>query len=174
MKKIILISMLCLFGTLTVSSQTNEQIELKKKRYYLNDKKLNNKELKGILMSNPESAAEYKIAQKNSTIGTVPAIAGSALVLYGTVVMLKQSVDESNAISNGDIYYESDPSKYVTPILIGCALGLSAIPFALASNKHLKKSVSIYNSKKSATGYRNEMKLNFGLTQNGVGVTCHF
>ena len=175
MKKLIfltvIIAFVCSFSGL---SQTSNQIVLNKKRYYQGDKKLTNKELKSILLSDPESAVEYKIAQKNSTIGAVPAIAGTVLVLYGTGVMLKQSIDESNAISNGELYYQSDQSKFMTPILIGCVLGLSSIPFALASNKHLKKSVTIYNSKKSLTGYRDEMKLDFGFTQNGVGVTYHF
>jgi hypothetical protein len=166
--------MLCLFGTLAGFSQTSNQIELKKKRYYQNDKKLTSKDLKSILSSNPESAVEYQIAKKNGTIAAVPAGIGSALCLYGAAVSLKQSVDESNAISNGDLYYESDQSKFVTPILIGAGLVVVAIPFMISSNKHLKKSISIYNSKKSSTGYRDEIKLDFGLTQNGIGVTYHF
>ena len=155
-------------------SQTGNQIELKKKRYYQNDKKLKSKELKSILLSDPESAVEYKIAKKNSTIAAVPAGIGSLLCFYGVGVMLKQSADESNAISNGDIYYQSDQSKFVTPVLVGTGLIIVAVPFMISSNKHLKKSVSIYNSKKTSTGYRDEMKLNFGLTKNGVGITCSF
>jgi hypothetical protein len=157
-----------------VASQTNEQIELKKKRYYQNDKKLTNKDLKSILLSDPESAVEYEIAKKNSTIAAVPATIGAALCLYGAAVSLKQSVDESNAISDGNLYYQSDQSKFVTPILVGAGLVVVAIPFMISSNNHLKKSVTIYNSKKSSTGYRDEMKLDFGITQTGVGVTYHF
>jgi hypothetical protein len=172
MKKLILLSVIFAFVcSFSGFAQTGNQIELKKKRYYQNDKKLTNKELKSILMSNPESAVEYNLAKKNSSIGAIPAMAGSVLVLYGTVVNLKQSVEESNAISNGNLYYQSDPSKYVTPMLIGCALGISSIPFALASNKHLKKSVSIYNSQKTL-GY--DQKLEFGITQNGVSLVYKF
>lgn len=157
-----------------VASQTNEQIELKKKRYYQNDKKLTNKDLKSILLSDPESAVEYKLAKKNSTIAAIPAGIGTVLCLYGTAVSLKQSADESNAISDGDLYYESDQSKFVSPILIGAGLVVVAIPFMISSNSHLKKSVTIYNSKRTSTGYRDEMKLEFGLTQNGVGVVYRF
>jgi hypothetical protein len=167
MKKVILISMLCLFGTLAVSAQTNEQIVIKKKRYYLNDKKLNNKELKSILLSEPESAIEYKLAKKNSTIAMVPALAGTGLVIYGTIVMLGQADDEANGET-------VDQSKWVTPTLIGAGLVVVSFPFIISSNSHLKKSVTIYNSRKPATGYRDVMKLDLGLTQNGVGITCSF
>ena len=114
------------------------------------------------------------MAKKNGTIAAVPAGIGAALCLYGTVVALKQSADESDAIANGDLYYESDQSKFVTPILVGAGLIVVAMPFMISSNKHLKKSVTIYNSKKTSTGYRDEMKLDFGFTQNGIGVTYHF
>ena len=174
MKKIICFSVLLMIVATTLFAQTNEQIVIKKKRYYLGEKKLNNKELKSVLLSDPESAVEYNIAKKNSTIAAVPATIGAALCLYGSVVMLKQSIDESNAISEGDLYYESDQSKFVTPILIGAGLVVVAIPFMISSNNHLKKSVTIYNSKKTSTGYRDEMKLDFGFTQNGVGITYHF
>ncbi len=175
MKKLIFLTVIFAFvSSFSGFSQTGNQIELKKKRYYQNDKKLTNKDLQSILLSNPESAVEYKLAKKNSTIGAIPALTGTALVLYGTVIMLKQSIDESNAISDGDLYYQSDQSKFVTPILIGAGLAVVAIPFALVSNKHLKKSITIYNSNKTLTSYRDEMKLDFGLTQNGVGIVYRF
>ena len=158
----------------TAFTQNNDPIVLKKKRYYLNNKQLNNKELKGLLLSKQESAYEYKKASTNIAIGTAIIGAGTALCLYGTAVSLKQSVNESNAISDGNLYYQSDQSKFVTPILIGAGLVLVGIPFVLSSNQHLKKSITIYNSKQTATGYRNELKLDIRLTQNGIGVTYHF
>ncbi|GAB1451545.1 hypothetical protein MASR2M47_16010 [Draconibacterium sp.] len=172
MKKLILFSVIlafiCSFSGL---SQTNNQIVLNKKRYYQGDKKLTNKELQRILMSNPESAAEYKIAKKNGTIGTIPMVAGTALCLYGAFAMLKSSIDETNALNNGEYYEES--TAYVAPILIGAGLVVVGIPFALSSIKHTKKSISIYNTNQT-TGYREIQKLEFGLTQNGVGITYRF
>lgn len=169
MKKLILFSVIFAFVcSFSGFSQTGTQIELKKKRYYQNDKKLTNKELKSILMSNPESAAEYQIAKKNSTIGAVPMVAGAALCLYGSFAMLKSSVDEANAIENGESYEETG---YVAPTLIGAGLVLVGVPFILSSGKHLKKSITIYNSKQSLGYYP---QLEFGLTQNGVGITYRF
>lgn len=166
---ILFTSLLC--ANLSFSQNSNE-IVLLKKRYYQNEKKLTNNDLKSILLSNSESAAEYKIAKKNSTIAAVPMVAGTALCLLGSFSMLKSSIDETNAINNGDIYYEAS-TAYVAPVLLGAGLVLAGVPFALASNKHLKKSISIYNSNQ-ATGYRDIQKLEFGLTQNGVGITYRF
>jgi hypothetical protein len=170
MKKVILFSMLCVFSAMSVLAQSNEQLVLKKKHYYQNDKKLNSKDIKSILLSDPESAVEYQIAKKNSTIAAVPMLAGTALCLYGSFASLKSSIDQTNALNNGEYYEEK---SYVAPVLLGAGLVLVGIPFVLSSNKHLKKSITIYN-KNQTTGFHNIQKLEFGLTQNGIGVTYHF
>jgi hypothetical protein len=171
MKKLFFFSVIFAFAcSFSVSSQTNEQIVLNKKRYYQGDKKLTNKDLQSILLSNPESAVEYKIAKKNSTIAAVPMLAGAGLCLYGSFASLKSSIDQTNALNNGE-YYEV--KSYVAPVLLGAGLVLVGIPFVLSSNKHLKKSITIYN-KNQTTGYHNIQKLEFGLTQNGIGAVYRF
>jgi hypothetical protein len=166
MKKLLLISIVALlFGPLS-RAQENSPIVLKKRVYYQNDKRLTNKDMKSILLSKPESAAEYKIAKTKSNIGAVPMIAGTGLCLYSAVVMLKQSADDANSTSQS-----SDQSKFVTPALIGAGLVFVGIPFLLSANKHMMKSIDLYN-KSSKTGYI--PNLNIGITPNGVGIVCRF
>lgn len=171
MKKLIFLTIIFAFvSSFSGFSQTGNQIELKKKRYYQNDKKLNSKEIKSILLSDPESAVEYQLAKKNSTIAAVPMLVGAGLCLYGSFASLKSSIDQTNAINNGEYYEEK---SYLAPVAIGAGLVLVGLPFVLSSNKHLKKSIDIYN-KNQNTGYRDIQKLEFGLTQNGVGVVYRF
>jgi uncharacterized membrane protein YkgB len=145
MYKLILISLLCVFCTATVLSQTNDQIIIKKGRYYVNDKQIKNKELKSLLKSEPESAAAFKKAKTFSTIGYI--------VMVPTIIVLV-------------------PTTGALPAALGGML--VATPFILISNKHMKKSIVIYNSKHGATGFRNELKLDVVLNQNDVGVSYNF
>ena len=113
-----LISMLFLFSAVAVLAQSNGQIVTKKGRYYVDDKQLSNKELKGLLKSNPESAVPLK---KSKTILTVGYVLDGATV----VVLMVASVGALPAVLGGVII---------------------AIPFILVSNKHLKESVAAYNT----------------------------
>jgi hypothetical protein len=170
MKRIFLFSLILLLTGFAGRAQENSPIVLKKKAYYQNDKKLTSNDLKSILLSKPESAAEYKIAKNKSTIALVPMTAGTVCVLYGTVVALKQSADEAKGISNGEVV-TSDQSKFVVPCLLGACLVLSGIPFVIQSQKHLKKAIDNYNSH-SKTGYRPVM--NFSIRGNGAALTYRF
>jgi hypothetical protein len=170
MKRIFLFSLILLLTCFVGLAQENSSIVLKKKAYYQNDKKLTSNDLKSILLSKPESAAEYKIAKNKSTIAMVPMTVGTVCVLYGTAVMLKQSADEANGISHGEVV-TSDQSKFVVPCLLGACLVLSGIPFVIQSQKHLKKAIENYNLH-SKTGYRPVM--NFSIRGNGVALTYKF
>jgi len=159
-------------NSLNTALQNDAQIVLKKKSAYLNDKKLTRNELKDLLLSDPKSAIEYNKAKENATIGMVPIILGTGLALYGSIVSLSSSVSDANSISNGKIE-TTDPSKYTTPIIAGCGLVLIGIPFIIASNNHIKKSINLYNSKQT-TGYNGNQMLELGLTQNGIGLVYKF
>ena len=83
MKKFILLAFLfCTFNALLVLAQTPDQLVKVKRHYYLNDKKLDNKELKSILKSDQESGIVYKKAMTNTTIGAVFASIGTAFFIY--------------------------------------------------------------------------------------------
>lgn len=171
-KKLIVVLFACFLSATSVFAHSTNQIVFNKKSAFFNDKKLSKQELADILMSEPASAAEYQKAKSNSTIAAVPLILGTGLCLVGAVISLTSSVDDANSISKGSLE-TTDPAKYMTPILAGAGLVLIGIPFALSSNKHMKKSVMLYNSSRT-TGFIDKVQLDFGFTQNGVGVVCRF
>jgi len=173
MKYFIILLVTFLWCICSVIGQENIPITIKKKSFYQGDKKLTSKELKAVLMNTPESATEYKIANSKATIGLIPMVAGTGLCLYGAAVGLKQSIDENKAISDGNLYYKSDQSKYVTPVLVGACLVMAGIPFILSSQKHILKSIELYNANtKAKTGYN--PRLEFGITQDGIGMVYRF
>jgi hypothetical protein len=103
------------------SSMNKSQILVKKGRYYVDDKPIKGKELKTLLKSDPESAVYYKKSKTFATVG---------YVLEVPAVLLIYSV------------------AGVIPGILGGVL--VATPFLIVSNKHMKKSIEIYNSKHSS------------------------
>jgi hypothetical protein len=121
MKKITLLMVLCLFTAFIVVAQSNEQIIVKKNRYYQNDKKLKNRELKTLLKSDPESAEMLKKSNSIFTIGIVTEV----VVAVGVVVA----------------------TGYTLGVLGGVAV---ALPFTVVSQNKFNKAIEIYNSKHGA------------------------
>jgi hypothetical protein len=169
MKKLILISILCAFSTLALLSQTSDQLVRIKRYYYMNDKKLNGKEIQTILKSEPESAVLLKKSKTNSTIGFVSISAATVFIIYAA---LNPPAEEEGGLPG--MISDEEMKKWMVPVY--CSLGCLAvgIPFLLSGNKQFKKSVVIYNSKHTATGFRNEMKMDIGITPYGVGIYCKF
>lgn len=162
MKLKLLILLVCICTIATSFAQTNSPLVLKKKGVFQDEKLLKKKEIKNLLMQYPESAAEYNLAYgKNYKIGTGFVISGATVALIGGGIGLAQSAQGGG--SWGPVY------------VAGAGLGLVLIgaPFMFISNSHLKKSINIYNSK-NTTGLSSQKQLEFGLTQNGVGITFHF
>ena len=150
-------------------SNNNDLIVLKKKRYYLNDKQLSIKELKDLLYSKEESADMYKKAMNNTTVGVVLLGVGTAFIIYAAINPPKE---EKGGLPG--LISDEEMSKWMVPVYISGGCILASLPFVFTGKAQLKKSITIYNSKQTATGYRNEFKLDIGLTRNGVGVTYHF
>jgi len=166
MKKLILITILVAFSTVSVLSQTTGQLIKNKRAYYLNDKKLYPKELQTILKSEPESAVVLKKSKTNSTIGYVFIGAGTVLVMYAG---LNPPEEDGLGLIN-----DEEMKKWMVPVYFSLGCLAVGIPFLLSGNKQFKKSIVIYNSKHSATGFRNEMKMDIGFTPHGVGIYCRF
>lgn len=118
MKKITLLIVLCFFTAFVVNAQSNEQIIVKKGRYYQNDKSLKNRELKALLKSDPVSAKMFK---KSNTLFATGVIVESAVVI-------------------GIIVATGLPLAGLLP---GVVVG---VPFFLVSQKKVNKAVEIYNS----------------------------
>jgi hypothetical protein len=166
MKKLTLISIIFVFCTISVLSQTDGQITIKKGYYYLNDKKIHKKELKTILLSDPESALEYNKSKKYITISLLTMSSGLVLMVYGEIVMDNAKYNEAN-------YGETtNSSKYLVPILAGVGLSLTGIIYYYSSRSH-SNAIPIYNSKHKI-GYKSDQRLDIGITQNGIGIVYRF
>ena len=169
MKKLILVSLICAFSTVVVLSQTTDQLVKEKRQYSLNNKKLNNKELKAILKSDQESAIVYKKAQTATTIGSVFAGVGTVVIL---IAALNPPAEKEGPLPG--LVSDEEMNKHLVPVFIGAGIVLAGIPFLISGNMQLKKSITIYNSKHTVTGFRNELKLDIGISQNGVGLVYRF
>jgi hypothetical protein len=168
MKKLIIISLLCAFNTLAGLSQTSDQIVLIKRHYFLNDKQLNSKELKTLLKSEQGSALIYKKVTTNNTIGAVFCGIGLAFIIY--------AVTNPPAEMEGPLpglVSDEEMNKHLIPLYIGAGCVVMMLPFILSGNSQFKKSITLYNSKHT-TGYNGTIKLDLGITKNGVGMICKF
>lgn len=108
-----------------VSSKANNQIEIKKKRYYYNDKLLVRKELATLMLSEPESAAIYK---KSRTTATVGLVLQETIQIGGFIV---------TGFSLGGILLST-----VGALAVG-------LPIAMVSDNQLLDAVSLYNLKQN-------------------------
>ncbi|MFN8239752.1 MAG: hypothetical protein U0X39_03265 [Bacteroidales bacterium] len=169
MKKLLLICILCITGIIVVSAQTTGQIVKVKRAYFLNDKQLKGNELQTVLKTVPESAELLKKAKTNTTVGTVFIGASTVFIIYAAVNPPKEDDGPLPGVIS-----DEEMAKWMVPVY--CSLGCLAIaaPFLISGGKQFKKSITIYNSKYTPTGYRNEMKMNIGFTPSGLGISCSF
>lgn len=100
-----------------------KEITIKKGRYYLNDVKLSNGELKDLLKNDPASASEYKKSRSVNGWGTF------------TQIVVQVGVSVGLQLSPGGI-------------LVGALAGLVAvIPFIIDSGNHYNQAIKLYNLK---------------------------
>jgi len=168
MRNLILVSLFCLIGAVSAFPQTNGQIILSKKHYYVDDKQLNGKDIKALLKSETESSVILKKSTDNTTIGLVFAAVGTGLCIYAA---LNPPSEKKGPLPG--LIDDAEMRKHLTPLLIGAGCVLVGVPFLVYGNSLLKKSVTVYNSKHS-TGCNYPIKINLGVTLNGVGLVCRF
>ena len=101
-----------------------------------------------------------KKAQTNSTIGVIPMTAGVVIILGAEIYNLSQTASGKTV-------------NVLGPVIIGAGLVIVGVPFVLVGSSQMKKSIQLYNSKHT-TGYNDNLKLELGITQNGIGLTCKF
>jgi len=118
MKKTALLIVLCLITAFSISAQSNEQITIKKNRYYHNDEQLNRRDLKTLLKSEPESALLLKQSNSVLTLGIITNVALSVGIVVAT--------------------------GYPLGIIGGFA---AALPFSVVSVNKFNKAIEVYNSK---------------------------
>jgi hypothetical protein len=172
MKKILALSLILFVSFQVALSQSNGQIRIAKKKIYQNDTLLTRAELYSILKSEPASKETAEQAEASATAGSIFAGVGSAAALIYGVLILSSSAKDANNVSNGNLN-ATDPSKYNSLFYVAIGAAAVSLPFIISSNKQLKKSVSLYNSK-NATGFRQEQNINFRLSPAGFRLTYNF
>lgn len=120
-----------------------------------NGKKLNTRQLISITKVNAEALKETQKAKINHEASQLFGVPGGFLV--GFVVGRMAVGGEPNMLILG----------------IGGGLVAVSIPFSIASSKHAKKGVNIYNDGLTHTDL-GKLDFNFGLTQHGIGLNMTF
>ncbi len=108
----------------------------------------------------------------NIEIGTPLATIGSILLVSGSLIALADVVKDAQNVSKGSLE-TSVHSDGINLIVTGLGLDLIAIPFAISANRHLKKSINIYNTG-NHTGCNYSDRLHIGLSTNGLGLFYTF
>ncbi len=162
-----LVLFVCLIGATSVFAQTKGQIEIEKRRYYLNGEPLDGKELQTLLKSEQESSVMYQKAKQNLTIGTVFLGIGTVAVLYAAINPPKEDGRLPGIISDEEM------SKWMVPIYISAGCIAVSLPFIFSGKSQFKKAVNIYNSKQTS-GFNSNQKIELGLTRNGIGMVYTF
>lgn len=173
MKKVVLSIILILAIMAGSQAQNNDStISMMGKKIYQNGQTISKGKLKSILLSNPASSKEYKNYQVNKGIGTPLVYIGLVGVLGGAIMHLGSSVDQANAVNNGDIDAKKDyTGAYI--MLAGLGLELISIPFLVSANKQFKKSLFNYNSSLGKTSAV-PVQFNLMVNANGMGVRMQF
>ena len=140
--------------------------------------------IKNKVKAIPEAYKQYKIARAYRGVGTFLACSG---LLYMATSNLLISIERENDYTEWFNYYSQhasqgdiapfDESKYTQKKLvnigIGAAISIGGIVLMVCDRSHLKKSVLIYTNKMKETGMT-PIKLNLGMTQNGIGGILRF
>lgn len=162
MKKSLYMLIIFLWSQLQIFGQTNpDTIQFKSiglnYTYSLNGKNLNLNQLTAIIKTNPASVKYLNAAKLSDGISTVFLYSGSFLIGYG----IGYSIAKHNL--------------YLDLISLGSAILLVDIPITVATKENLRKSINIYNNTvKNQPTLSNNIKLNVGITQNGVGLILKF
>jgi hypothetical protein len=160
MKYITIIIALFLLSTIEIFAQTQtDSIEIRKNIFGTvcrqNGRILTEKRLINITRVNDEAYQEMKISKNNSNIAKVVGFLGGAMVGWPL-----------GAATAG---------KKMDWNLFGIGAGLIAvsIPFSLASIRHAKKAVKIYNEGINQTSLH-AIEFNMAVTVNGIGIVMTF
>jgi hypothetical protein len=141
--------------TVLFAQVQKDTIQIKKASFVRHDKRLNPKQLLGILQENPESYHMMKVAKSNYDVGNVFGFAGGAVVGW-----------QLGALAGGR-------KANWTSVGIGGALIVAGIPFSSAYMKQAKKAVAAYNNGLNPIGYR-KVHIYPSITSNGFGLTMRF
>jgi len=167
MPRMLLLTVLTLLGTALFAQENNtgiptrsDTIQIRKRgggyQFYMDEKKLNSRELKQALKPSERASRELRSAKFSAAMASVFGYAGGFMVGWPL----------GTAIAGGKPMWA----------LAGAGAGLIAvsIPFSLSANKKMRRAVHTYNNGSSPAAFRNRGALHFKTTGNGAGLAFLF
>jgi hypothetical protein len=156
MKREIIISFILFIAYSNAHAQSeNDTILMVKNKYIIDGKVLRPNQMLELMKNYPDAYNSMKKAKSNYNGAMACAYIGGFCVGYPL----------GQALAGGD------PAWVMAGI--GAGLIILCIPLNNAYNTNAKAAVKLYNSQLHQTGMR-EIELYFGLTANGIGMTCRF
>jgi hypothetical protein len=173
MKTCIIISCFLFLFTPIYAQNPNALIEQKNKRYFQDEKKLTNKDLKTIFGSNPDVAEDYGKWKTNSTIAAAfYAIAGVSCMAAGAT-NLNSSKQQTNDLENGIIKSQSAYNSGLGFAAVGLVSVIAAIPITSSAKKHLNNMVKKHNTSISDLS-KQKVEFDLLVKSNEIGLSIRF
>ena len=152
MKSILLTTILFLVATLSFS----QDLTFKKGNVYKEDQKLNIKEVREILASNPKALEEFNTGVSKGKVGGYMIVFGFGMAIG----------DFLGSILTSTIQYRPSALTY-----IGAASFVIGLPISIGTNNKKRSALAIYNENKTVF---NIEKTTIIVNQNGVGMRVNF
>jgi hypothetical protein len=157
MKNIILFLFVLICSDMYSQNQkdTIQIIERPRLTFKMNDVTLNNRNLVKLMKSNPEAYRSMVKAKNNDDMAN--AMISTSMIAFGVFIGSSFAGGENTWIWMG----------------FGAGLALLSFPFSIAHKNHAINAAKIYNNGLKSTGQR-RYDLQFGMTQNGIGLQLRF
>jgi hypothetical protein len=157
--KLWLLLIALLYTTFAKAQVVKDSIEIRKSTFgtiYLNNEKsVDDFRLYKIIKTNPETLSEIRAAKTNLIFSSIFSFSSGFIFGY----------------QYGSRYKRSSPNW----LALGAATGLLgiSIPLSIASNKHTRNAVNIYNKNPNKTA-ENKKIYYFNISDNGLGLKISF
>ena len=147
--------------------------KLSSNRYYFVDTLYNKKELKSILLSCPETERICKNARK-WIIGGWSGVAGGAVLTIIGGCLIGVTATPSSGVWDSGPAASVDAAQISGFLFMGLGAGGLVSSFAIACVGHhrMNNAYKVYNS--SCVNKPTDISMNFGFTQNGLGMRINF
>jgi hypothetical protein len=175
MKKNLLSVLLILVLLPVISAQETGPITLGKaghrKTYLKEGKSVTAKELSSLLSNNSVSSGAYKTSKTEKIVGQTFLIGGTAIIAAGFLFELKSA----GTVKAGDVSVTDGFARTGSALLLGGAIVMAgSLPFLFMSNSSFKKSINLYNSNMHSKTGGTSMRIDMGLTGNGIKLSMRF
>ncbi len=157
MKTLYLIILFVLFSIPAFSQNEMPVLTAKGCKIYKGEFKISSGETRHLLrQTNPDALRAYNVGKNLEIVSYIVGLSGGGLFLYELGIAV------------------FDDEDYPSPVLLGVGIGVVGIGYLInyiAGNK-VSTAVELYNA--SSSPNKTSYKLEFGLNNNGVGLTLKF